>query len=98
MNRLLPYETIIKAQEGDPEAMNKVLSHYTGLRDRGTPGEHRPCGFRLLQTGHYRHRQNDESAGSGKRSRTQAAFCSLNGTIQNIEFDKFIERGNCARN
>ena len=34
-------------------------------------GEHRPCGFRLFQTRHYRHRrrQDDESAGSGKRSR-----------------------------
>ena len=30
MNRLLPYETIIKAHEGNPEAMNEVLSHYTG--------------------------------------------------------------------
>ena len=30
MNRLLPYETIIKAHEGDPEAMDKVRSHYAG--------------------------------------------------------------------
>ena len=53
-----------------------------GLRDRGTPGEHRPCGFRLLQTGHHRRRQNDESAGSGKRSRTQAAFYRLSHDIE----------------
>ncbi len=33
-------------------------------------GEHRPCGFRLFQTGHYRRRQDDESAGSRKRIRT----------------------------
>ena len=45
-------------------------------------GEHRPCGFRLLQTGHHRRRQNDESAGSGKRSRTQAAFYRLSHDIE----------------
>ena len=28
MNQLLPYETIVKASEGDPEAA--VLSHYAG--------------------------------------------------------------------
>ena len=29
-NRLLPYETILKAREGDPEAVNAVLLHYAG--------------------------------------------------------------------
>lgn len=30
MGKLLPYETIVKAHEGDPEAVNAVLSHYAG--------------------------------------------------------------------
>ena len=30
MSKLLPYETIIKACEGDPEAVAAVLSHYAG--------------------------------------------------------------------
>ena len=30
MNQLLPYETIVKASEGDPEAVAAVLSHYVG--------------------------------------------------------------------
>ena len=30
MSKLLPYETIIKACEGDPEAVNAVLRHYAG--------------------------------------------------------------------
>ena len=30
-NRLLPYETIIKATSGEPEAVNAVLQHYRGL-------------------------------------------------------------------
>lgn len=30
-NRLLPYETIIKATSGEPEAVNVVLQHYRGL-------------------------------------------------------------------
>ena len=30
MSRLLPYETIVKAHEGDPEAMNEVLANYAG--------------------------------------------------------------------
>ena len=30
MNQLLSYETIVKASEGDPEAVASVLSHYTG--------------------------------------------------------------------
>ena len=30
MIKLLPYETIVKANEGDPEAMNAVLLHYAG--------------------------------------------------------------------
>ena len=29
-SRLLPYETIVKAHEGDPEAVNAVLQHYAG--------------------------------------------------------------------
>ena len=30
VSRLLPYETIVKAHEGDPDAVNAVLSHYAG--------------------------------------------------------------------
>lgn len=30
MTKLLPYETIVKAHEGEPEAVNAVLAHYTG--------------------------------------------------------------------
>lgn len=30
MPKLLPYETIVKAHEGDPEAVEAVLSHYAG--------------------------------------------------------------------
>ena len=30
MSKLLPYETILKAHEGDPEAVNAVLLHYAG--------------------------------------------------------------------
>ena len=30
MSRLLPYETIVKASEGDPDAVAAVLSHYAG--------------------------------------------------------------------
>ena len=30
VSRLLPYETIVKAHEGDPEAVNAVLLHYAG--------------------------------------------------------------------
>ena len=30
MSKLLPYETIIKACEGDPESVGAVLSHYAG--------------------------------------------------------------------
>ena len=30
MSKLLPYETIIKACEGDPEAVNAVLLHDAG--------------------------------------------------------------------
>ena len=30
MNQLLSYETIVKASEGDPEAVAAVLSHYAG--------------------------------------------------------------------
>ena len=29
-NRLLPYETIVKAHEGDPDAIDTILSHYAG--------------------------------------------------------------------
>ncbi len=28
MSKLLPYETILKAHEGDPEAVSAVLLHY----------------------------------------------------------------------
>ena len=35
MSRLLPYETIVKAHEGDPEAVDAVLSHYTPTSQRG---------------------------------------------------------------
>ena len=30
MSQLLPYETIVKASEGDPEAVAAVLSQYAG--------------------------------------------------------------------
>ena len=30
MSQLLSYETIVKASEGDPEAVAAVLSHYAG--------------------------------------------------------------------
>ena len=30
MSQLLHYETIVKASEGDPEAVAAVLSHYAG--------------------------------------------------------------------
>lgn len=30
MSRLLPYETIIQATNGEPEAVNAVLAHYAG--------------------------------------------------------------------
>ena len=29
-NRLLPYDTIIKAHEGDPEAIKAVIDRYAG--------------------------------------------------------------------
>ena len=28
MSKLLPYETIVKAHEGDPDSLDTVLSHY----------------------------------------------------------------------
>jgi len=31
MSKLLPYETIIKVCEGDPEAVNAVLLHYADI-------------------------------------------------------------------
>ncbi len=44
MSKLLPYETIVKAHEGDPDAIDTVLSHYAGYiryfpkyTDRSTP-------------------------------------------------------------
>ena len=44
MSRLLPYETIIQATNGEPEAVNAVLAHYAGphLRalQRGYGGLH----------------------------------------------------------
>lgn len=30
MSRLLPYETIIQATNGEPEVVNAVLAHYAG--------------------------------------------------------------------
>lgn len=30
MSKLLPYETIVKAHEGEPDAVNTVLQHYAG--------------------------------------------------------------------
>ena len=30
MSKLLPYETIVKAHEGDPDAIDTFLSHYAG--------------------------------------------------------------------
>ena len=30
MSKLLPYEIIVKAHEGDPDAIETVLSHYAG--------------------------------------------------------------------
>ena len=30
-NRLLPYETIIQATSGEPEAVNLVLQHYSSI-------------------------------------------------------------------
>ena len=30
MSRLLPYETIVTAHEGDPDAVDTVRSHYAG--------------------------------------------------------------------
>ena len=30
MSQILPYKTIFKASEGDPEAVAAVLSHYAG--------------------------------------------------------------------
>ena len=30
MSKLLPSETIVKAHEGDPDAIDTVLSHYAG--------------------------------------------------------------------
>ncbi len=29
-SRLLPYETIVQATSGEPEAVNTVLQHYRG--------------------------------------------------------------------
>ena len=30
MSKLLPYEAIVKAHEGDPDAINTIRSHYAG--------------------------------------------------------------------
>ena len=30
MSKLLPYEIIVQATDGEPEAVNAVLSHYAG--------------------------------------------------------------------
>ena len=37
MNKLLPYETIVKAHEGDPDAIDTVLSHYAGYISATVP-------------------------------------------------------------
>ena len=34
MSKLLPYETIVKAHEGDPDAIDTVLSHYARSEER----------------------------------------------------------------
>lgn len=48
MSQLLPYETIVKASEGDPEAVAAVLSHYAGiyplLCENGRTDQHRYAG------------------------------------------------------
>ena len=47
-----------------------------------SPTDRRPHCFRLFQERHHRHRsrQDDESAGSGNRSRTKAAlYCMSRG-------------------
>ena len=33
MSKLLSYETIVKAHEGDPDAINTVLSRYAGTHN-----------------------------------------------------------------
>ena len=68
-----------RAYDRHPQQKHRHYCPPPGLRDRGTPGKHRPCGFRLLQTGHYRHRrrQDDESAGSRKRSRRKNHPCHV---------------------
>ena len=62
-----------------PQQEHRRYCPPPGLRDRGTPGEHRACRFRLLQTGRYRHRrrQNDESAGSGSCRRRNSRPCHI---------------------
>ena len=30
MSKLIPYKTIVKAHEGDPDAIDTVLSYYAG--------------------------------------------------------------------
>ena len=35
MSKLLSYETIVKVHEGDPDAINTVLSHYAGYISHG---------------------------------------------------------------
>ena len=37
MSRPLSYEIIVKAHEGDPEAVNAVLRHYAGYIRYGLP-------------------------------------------------------------
>ena len=48
MSQLLSYETIVKASEGDPEAVAAVLSHYAGYirscAKNGRTDQHRYAG------------------------------------------------------
>ena len=48
MSKLLPYETIVKAHEGDLEAIDTVLSHYAGYIRYFSKvhGQVKPCSTR----------------------------------------------------
>lgn len=43
MNQLLPYETIVKASEGDPEAVAAVLSDISALVRKWTDRSTQIC-------------------------------------------------------
>ena len=47
MNKLLPYETIVKAHEGDPDAIDTILSHYAGFV------RHRTLSRKRIPPSHY---------------------------------------------